>query len=90
MSNQILQRLVNLALCIAALDLDVFAVHIEFSTRDSLLQVFGSGELVLSGLVLLVTDDVLHGLGQLRHVALFHVLADLHGAFEGFVVRILR
>ena len=82
MSNQILQRLVNLALCIAALDLDVFAVHIEFSTRDSLLQVFGSGELVLSGLVLLVTDNILHRLRQLADIALFHILTNLHSTFQ--------
>ena len=80
MRNEILQSLIDLALGIAALDLDVFSVHIELSIRDGLLQVIGSGQFILSSLVLLITDDVLHGLWQLRHVALLHIFADLHGA----------
>ena len=53
--DQIFQCLINLALGIATLDFDMLAVHIELSARNGFLQVIGSGKLILSGLILLVS-----------------------------------
>ena len=89
MRNQIFQCLVNLALCIAALDLDMFAVHIKLCINNSFFQILCSSNFILSGLILLITDDILYGFRKLRHIPLFHVFTDLHGVFERLVIGIL-
>ena len=90
MGNQVLQRLVDAALCIAALEGQLFAIREEGALDDGAAQLFDGGELILAGFVLLIADDVLHRLGQLGDIALLDVLANLHRAFERFIIRRIR
>ena len=86
MSDQILQRLINAGLRITALDFNVLTVHIEGRTRDSFFQIFHSGQFISASLVLLVADDVLHGLRKLGDIALLHEFTDLHCTLQCLIV----
>ena len=86
MGDQIVQRLVDTGFGVAAANLNVLAVHIVRRVDNGLLQILHGRLLIAGSLFLLVTDDVLHGLGQLGHVPLFYELPDLHGVFQRFIV----
>ena len=86
MGNQIVQCLVNAGFGITAANFDVFAIHIVSRIDNGLLQILHSRLLITGGLILLVTDNILYGLGQLRHIPLLHKLANLHCAFQRFVI----
>ena len=86
MRHQILQRLINAGLCVTALYLNMLTVHIEGCIHNGFLQILHSGQLIPASFILLVTDDVLHGLRKLGDVPLLHELADLHGTFQRLIV----
>lgn len=90
MGHEVFQRLIDFALGIAAPEVELFTVGKEASLDNGAAQLVHGRCFVLACLVLLVADDVLHGLGQLGDVALHHILADLHGALEGLVIGRLR
>ena len=75
MSNQVFQGLVNSALGISGFDLQMFTIHIELRSLNSLLQ-FGHGtQLIFSGFILLITDNFLHALRKAvgLHFAVLHI-----------------
>ena len=86
MRHQILQRLINAGLCVTALYLNMLTVHIEGCIHNGFLQILHSGQLIPASFILLVTDDVLHGLRKLGDVSLLHELADFHSAFQCLIV----
>ena len=88
--HQILQSLINAGLCVTALYLNMLTVHIEGCIHNGFLQILHSGQLIPASFILLVTDDVLHGLRKLGDVPLLHELADLHGTFQRLIVRSTR
>ena len=67
---------------VARANIDGLAINIEPACGDGLRQEGGSVFLVIRSLVLLITDDVLHRLGQLADVPALYILADLHRAFQ--------
>ena len=78
--------MVDLGLCIAGLGHQKLAGGVDLGRSDGLAKLLGGGCLQSGGLLLLVADDVLDGLGERCHIALLHILADLHGLFQGVVV----
>ena len=87
MSNQIFERLVNLALGISGFDFQMFTVYIELRPFDSILQFAHGTQLIFSGFVLLVTDNFLHSFWKLAYISLLYILANLHGRFQRFIIR---
>ena len=90
MGHEVFQRLIDFALGITAPEVELFTVGKKCAFDNGAAQLVHGACFVLAGLVLLVADDVLHGLGQLGDVALHHILANLHGALEGLVIGRLR
>ena len=65
----------------------MLTVYIEGSIYNRFLQILHSGQLIPASFILLVTDNVLHGLRKLGDVPLLHELTDLHGALQCLIVR---
>ena len=87
MGNQVLQRLVNFALGVPALEGELLAIRKERALNNRPAQVLQRGGFILAGFLLLVADDVLYGFGKLHDIALLHIFANFHGDFQGFVIR---
>ena len=87
MGHKIFQGLVKFAFGIAALDLDMLSIHIELGCFDCFLQFLGGGQFKFSCLLLVVTDNVLHGFRKLCHITLFHIFTDLHRIFQRLIIR---
>ena len=86
MSNQIFQRLVNLALSISGSDFQMLPVCIELRSLNGILQFRHGAQLIFSSFLLLVADDFLHTLWKLIYISLLYILANLHGRFQRFIV----
>ena len=86
MGNQVFQRLLNLAFCIAAFDFNVFSVHIELCRFNGFYQILHCRLFILGRFFLLVTDNVLNRLRKLIDISLLDVLTNLHSTFQRFIV----
>ena len=74
---------------IAGTDFKGFTIHIESTCCNGLRQESSGSPLIVGGFILLIADNVLHGFGQLADVASLHIFANLHGAFQRFVVGVI-
>ena len=84
--HQILQGLVDFGLGVPTPELDALTVHIEGRPLDGRFQRPRRFGLQLFRLIHLGPDDVLHGSGELGHIALLDILAYLHGALQRSVI----
>ena len=82
MRDQILHRLVNFGLSIAALNVQMFTIGVKFCVFNSLYQSFAGFSFILGCFFLLAADNILSTLGHLADIPLFDIFADLHGCFQ--------
>ena len=86
MVDEILQRLIDHPLGIAAFQQQMFSVHIKLRRFYGFDKFSFCFQLVLSRLFLMASDDGPHRLRKLRHVFLHDVLLHLHGVFKRRIV----
>ena len=82
MRDQILHRLVNFGLSIAALNVQMFTIGVKFCVFNSLYQSFAGFSFILGCFFLLAADNILSTFGHLADIPLFDIFADLHGCFQ--------